>query len=50
MRSPLLQSLVLGNIAETRLAMGNVAGAQRAIDEGLRLSGRTAPVSPIARS
>lgn len=39
MRSPLMRSLVLGNIAETRLAMGNVAGAQRAIDEGMRLAG-----------
>ena len=38
MRSPLLRSLVLGNIAETRLAMGNVAGAQRAIAEGMQLS------------
>ncbi len=46
MRSPLLRSLVLGNIAETRLAMGNVAGAQRAIDEGLRLSGQDGAGQP----
>ena len=38
MKSPLLRALVLGNIAETRLAMRQVAGAQRAIDEALRLS------------
>ncbi|WP_332837934.1 ATP-binding protein [Sphingomonas sp. MA1305] len=40
MQSPLLRAMVLGNIAETQLAAGNVAGAQRNIDEGLRLAGR----------
>lgn len=36
--SPMLRVLVLGNIAEARLLDHDVAGAQRAIDEGLRLS------------
>ena len=40
MDSPLLRVLVLGNIAEARLLGKDVAGAQRAIDEGLRLSTR----------
>ncbi len=40
MKSPMLRVLVLGNIAETRLSTRDVAGAQRAIDEGLRLSRR----------
>lgn len=38
MNSPLLRVLVLGNIAEARLLGKDVAGAQRAINEGLRLS------------
>ncbi len=38
MNSDLLRVLVLGNIAETRLATHDPAGAQRAIDEGLKLS------------
>ena len=40
MRSPLLRVLVLANIAETRLAMPDVNGASRAIEEGLRLTAR----------
>ncbi|MCP3734549.1 ATP-binding protein [Sphingomonas sp. RP10(2022)] len=40
MHSPLLRVMVLGNIAETRLSMDDVRGAERAIDEGLRLSTR----------
>ena len=40
MHSPLLSVLVLGNIAETRLANRDIAGAQRAIDQGLTLSTR----------
>ncbi|MEH3159400.1 MAG: ATP-binding protein [Sphingomonas taxi] len=40
MNSPLLRALVLGNIAEARLLGKDVAGAQRAINEGLRLSGQ----------
>ncbi|WP_210358842.1 ATP-binding protein [Sphingomonas beigongshangi] len=40
MQSPMLRATVLGNIAETQLAAGNVAGAQRNIDEGLRLAKR----------
>ena len=40
MNSPLLRVMVLGNLAETRLASHDAAGAQRAIDQGLRLSTR----------
>lgn len=40
MNSPLLRVMVLGNLAETRLAKHDAVGAQRAIDEGLRLSAR----------
>ncbi|MEI5688772.1 ATP-binding response regulator [Sphingomonas kyungheensis] len=40
MNSPLLRVLILGNIAETRLMGKDVAGAQRAIDQGLTLSTR----------
>lgn len=38
MGSPLLRVLVLSNLAETRLSRRDVRGAQRAIDEGMRLS------------
>ncbi|WP_137897675.1 ATP-binding protein [Sphingomonas sp. 2SG] len=38
--SPLLRVLILGNIAEARLMDKDVVGAQRAIDQGLRLSTR----------
>ncbi|RZM20162.1 MAG: tetratricopeptide repeat protein, partial [Sphingomonas sp.] len=38
--SPLLRVLILGNIAEARLMDKDVAGAQRAIDQGLQLSTR----------
>jgi tetratricopeptide (TPR) repeat protein len=38
--SPLLRVLILGNIAEARLMDKDVAGAQRAIDQGMRLSTR----------
>jgi signal transduction histidine kinase len=40
MNSPLLRVLILGNIAEARLMDKDVAGARRAIDQGLRLSTR----------
>ncbi len=40
MNSPLLRVLILGNIAEARLMGKDVAGAQRAIDQGLTLSTR----------
>ena len=40
MNSPRLRVMVLGNLAETRLASHDAAGAQRAIDQGLRLSTR----------
>ncbi len=40
MGSPLLRIVVLANIAEARLLGGDVAGAQQAIDEGLRLAER----------
>ena len=38
--SPLLTVMVLGNIAETRLAGGDLAGAQRAINDGFAISAR----------
>lgn len=40
LNSPLLRVMVLGNIAEARLLNKDVVGAQRAIEEGLRLSTR----------
>ena len=40
MNSPLLRALVLANIAEARLLRKDTAGAQRAIDQGLRLASR----------
>jgi signal transduction histidine kinase len=40
MDSPLLRLVVLANIAEARLLGADIAGAQRAIDEGLRLAQR----------
>jgi signal transduction histidine kinase/CheY-like chemotaxis protein len=40
MNMPLLRVLVLANIAEARLMSNDVTGAERAIDQGLRLSTR----------
>ncbi|WP_267396873.1 MULTISPECIES: ATP-binding protein [unclassified Sphingomonas] len=40
MKSPLLQILVLSNIAETRLAANDVSGGERAIAECMQLSTR----------
>lgn len=40
MESPLLQAMVLGNIAEARLMTNDIVGAQRVIDRGLSLARR----------
>ena len=40
MDSPLLRVVVLANIAEARLLDGDVAGAEQAIDDGMRLTRR----------